>query len=70
MYKHFLPVEYIFIATDRSQKTDGEPTCGCKLGRVAVEYGRSTFDDDLVVYWTSNDDEQLRTRQLAAHVNQ
>ncbi|ELY50961.1 rod-determining factor RdfA [Natronolimnohabitans innermongolicus] len=56
--------------TDRSQSADVEPTCGCKLGRVAAEHGLSTLDDDLVAYWTGDGDDQMSTRQLATHVNQ
>lgn len=45
-------------------------SCGCKLGRVAAQYGLSDLDDDLVAFWTGVGDEQYSTRELATKVNQ
>lgn len=55
--------------TDRSDSADQRAAC-CKLGRVAGEYDLSRLDDDLVAYWTGEDDEQYSTRELATLVNQ
>lgn len=44
-------------------------TCGCKVGRVADEYGLGDLDDELVRRWTDETDERYSTRDLAEHVN-
>ncbi|WP_440767091.1 rod-determining factor RdfA [Natronorubrum sp. DTA7] len=56
--------------TERTQSSDSETSCGCKLGRVADEYGLQGLDDQLVGYWTGERDEKMSTRQLATYVNQ
>ncbi|TYL36815.1 hypothetical protein CV102_20070 [Natronococcus pandeyae] len=55
--------------TDRSDSADQRAAC-CKLGRVADGYDLSRLDDDLVAYWTGEDDEQYSTRELATLVNE
>ncbi|ELY38967.1 rod-determining factor RdfA [Natronorubrum tibetense] len=56
--------------TERRQPADSNDSCGCKLGRVAGEYGLQRLDDQLVEYWTGERDEKMSTRQLATYVNQ
>lgn len=54
----------------RSDDTDLNTVCECKLGRVADAYGLANLDDELVAHWTGEMDERYSTRTLATIVNQ
>ncbi|WP_049926822.1 rod-determining factor RdfA [Halopiger goleimassiliensis] len=56
--------------SERSTESTGEPSCGCKVGRVAGEYDLTGLDEELVTYWTDQSEDRYSTRDLAAHVNQ
>ncbi|OVE85418.1 rod-determining factor RdfA [Natronolimnobius baerhuensis] len=50
--------------------TETSEACGCKVGRIATEYGLTDLNDELVRYWTDRTDDRYSTRDLAEHVNQ
>lgn len=56
--------------TDRNHSPESTPSCGCKVGRTAAQYGLSELDTTLVAYWTGEADERYSTRDLATYVNQ